>query len=101
MVVPSYTLINWKTCTIGFSSAFIQEALLDPVWIHLLAVWIPHCLSRATPPASRSCIDLWLCQVIGPCSCQRFYVKKALRPALMTPVYSSKDNLVVIFYIDD
>jgi hypothetical protein len=33
-LVLSLTL-NWKTCTIDFSSAFVQAPLSDPVWIHL------------------------------------------------------------------
>ena len=27
--------LAWSTCTIDFSSAFVQAPLLDPVWIHL------------------------------------------------------------------
>ena len=33
-LVLSLTL-EWKTCTIDFSSAFVQAPLADPVWIHL------------------------------------------------------------------
>jgi hypothetical protein len=33
-LVLSLTLC-WKTCTIDFSSAFVQAPLSDPVWIHL------------------------------------------------------------------
>jgi hypothetical protein len=33
-LVLSLTL-KWETCTIDFSSAFVQAPLKDPVWIHL------------------------------------------------------------------
>ena len=33
-LVLSLTLA-WQTCTIDFSSAFVQAPLTDPVWIHL------------------------------------------------------------------
>jgi hypothetical protein len=28
-------ILNWKTCSIDFDSAFVQASLVDPVWVHL------------------------------------------------------------------
>ena len=46
-LVLSLTL-KWKTCTIDFSSAFVQAPLNDPVWIHLPRGFRPESDSKTT-----------------------------------------------------
>jgi hypothetical protein len=40
--------LKWETCTIDFSSAFVQAPLNDPVWIHLPRGFQPESDDRST-----------------------------------------------------
>ncbi|KAI2513164.1 hypothetical protein MHU86_1202 [Fragilaria crotonensis] len=51
-LVLSLTL-GWQTCSIDFSSAFVQANLTDPVWIHM-----PRGFKSDQPSDQRTCLRL-------------------------------------------
>ncbi len=51
-LVLSLTL-GWQTCSIDFSSAFVQANLTDPVWIHM-----PRGFKSDKPSDQRTCLRL-------------------------------------------
>jgi hypothetical protein len=51
-LVLSLTL-GWQTCSIDFSSAFVQASLTDPVWIHM-----PQGFKSDQPSDQRTCLRL-------------------------------------------
>ncbi len=99
-LVLSLTL-NWKTCTIDFSSTFVQAPLSDPVWIHL-----PR--GFHSPRGHATCLQLlkslfglsvapqlWY-QHLSQALCEEGFKACANDPCLLY-----KDTIMVVLYVDD
>ncbi|KAI2508011.1 hypothetical protein MHU86_6418 [Fragilaria crotonensis] len=99
-LVLSLTL-NWKTCTIDFSSAFVQAPLSDPVWIHL-----PR--GFHSPRGHATCLRL-LKSLYGLSVAPRLWyqhLSEALREegfkaCANDPCLLYKDTIMVVLYVDD
>ena len=100
-LVLSLTL-EWETCTIDFSSAFVQAPLDDPVWIHL-----PRGFRSEHGPST--CLQL-LKSLYGLSVAPRLWYEH-LSDALREEGFKACTNdqcllykdtiMVVIFYVDD
>ena len=99
-LVLSLTL-DWKTCTIDFSSAFVQAPLADPVWIQL-----PR--GFRSEQGSNTCLRL-LKSLYGLSVAPRLWyqhLSEALReegfkPCANDPCLLFKDTIMVVLYVDD
>ena len=99
-LVLSLTL-EWKTCTIDFSSAFVQAPLTDPVWIHL-----PRGFHSGQ--GHNTCLQL-LKSLYGLSVAPRLWyqhLSEALReegfkPCANDPCLLYKDTIMVVLYVDD
>ena len=99
-LVLSLTL-NWKTCTIDFSSAFVQAPLSNPVWIHL-----PR--GFRSPRGHGTCLQL-LKSLYGLSVAPRLWyqhLSEALREegfkaCANDPCLLYKDTIMVVLYVDD
>jgi hypothetical protein len=97
-LILSLTLC-WKTCTIDFSSAFVQALLSDPVWIHL-----PLYLSTKTRPD----IAFAVSQVARFCHCPKkshasavkTLVRYLHRTSEMGMIVQPKGNLDLDCYVN-
>ena len=103
LLVLSLTL-NWDTCSIDFSSAFVQAKLQDPVWIHLPRGFQS---SHDTTPRKR-CLQLikslnglsvaprlWFQHVLEAFTPQGF------KQSQNDPCFLYKSTIMVVLYVDD
>ena len=99
-LVLSLTL-DWQTCTIDFSSAFVQAPLADPVWIHL-----PR--GFRSELGSNTCLRL-LKSLYGLSVAPRLWyehLSDALREedfksCANDPCLLYKDTILIVIYVDD
>jgi hypothetical protein len=93
--------LNWCTCSIDFSNAFVQASLKEPVWIHL-----PRGFHSAHP--GRTCLRLKRSQYglsIAP-RLWHEHLYAALQAMGLTasqqdPCLLYTHNLLVVLYVDD
>ena len=102
-LVLSLTL-NWDTCSIDFSSAFVQARLKDPVWIHLPRGFQS---SGADSYSKRSlrlvkslyglsvAPRLWFHHVLAAFTSQGF------KQSQNDPCFLYKSTIMVVLYVDD
>ncbi len=97
-LVLSLTLC-WKTCTIDFSSAFVQTPLSDPAWIHLPCGF--H-----SKNGHNTCLQL-LTSLYGLSVASWYqHLSEALREegfktCANDPCLLFKDNVMVVLYVDN
>ena len=102
-LVLSLTL-NWDTCSIDFSSAFVQARLKDPVWIHLPRGF----QSSGTDSDSKRSLRLvkslyglsvaprlWFHHVLAAFTSQGF------KQSQNDPCFLYKSTIMVVLYVDD
>lgn len=95
--------LNWDTCSIDFSSAFVQAKLKDPVWIHL-----PRGFQSETVQGSKRCLKLikslyglsvaprlWFAHVLEAFTSQGF------KQSQNDPCFLYKSTIMVVLYVDD
>ena len=102
-LVLSITL-NWDTCSIDFSSAFVQAQLTDPVWIHT-----PHGFRTEHQGAQRKCLKL-VKSLYGLSVAPRLWfehvrealLKQGLKQSIINPCFLfSPTIMIVVLYVDD
>ena len=101
-LVLSLTL-NWDTCSIDFSSAFVQAKLQDPVWIHL-----PRGFNSGNVAAPRRCLRL-VKSLYGLSVAPRLWFEHVLKAFLAQgfiqskhdPCFLFKSSIMVVLYVDD
>ena len=97
-------MLNWDTCSIDFSSAFVQAKLKDPVWIHLPRGF----LSRSENLTKKRCLRLikslyglsiaprlWFQHVLEAFTSQGF------KQSQNDPCFLYKSTIMVVLYVDD
>jgi Reverse transcriptase (RNA-dependent DNA polymerase) len=102
-LVLSLTL-NWDTCSIDFSSAFVQAKLQDPVWIHLPRGFQS---SHDTTPRKR-CLQL-IKSLYGLSVAPRLWFEHVLeaftsqgfKQSQNDPCFLYKSTIMVVLYVDD
>jgi hypothetical protein len=100
-LVLSLTLC-WKTCTINFSSAFVQAPLSDPVWIHL------PCGFHSGKDQHSTCLQL-LKSLYGLSVAPRLWYQHLLealreegfKTCANDPCLFFKDTFMIVLYVDD
>jgi hypothetical protein len=93
--------LNWCTCSIDFSNAFVQASLKEPVWIHL-----PRGFHSARP--SKRCLRLKK-SLYGLSVAPRLWHEHlfaalqamGLRASQFDPCLLYANNLLVVLYVDD
>jgi hypothetical protein len=99
-LVLSLTL-EWETCTIDFSSAFVQAPLSDPVWIHL-----PR--GYRSEKGNTTCLQL-LKSLYGLSVAPRLWYEhlsealkeEGFKTCINDPCLLYKDTIIVVVYVDD
>ncbi|KAI2509754.1 hypothetical protein MHU86_4607 [Fragilaria crotonensis] len=79
-LVLSLTL-GWQTCSIDFSSAFVQANLTDPVWIHM-----PRGFKSDQPSDQRTCLPLLL---------------QGLKQSATDSCLLYSKTIMIVLYVDD
>jgi len=100
-LVLSLTFLEWKTCTIDFSSAFFQAPLSDPVWIHL-----PR--GYRSEKGNTTCLQL-LKSLYGQSVAPRLWYEhlsealkeEGFKTCINDPCLLYKDTIIVVVYVDD
>ena len=93
--------LDWSTCSIDFSSAFVQAHLEEPVWIHL-----PR--GFRTEEGRGTCLRL-VKSLYGLSVAPRLWyehVTEALldqgfKPSATDPCLLVKDTMMIVLYVDD
>ena len=101
-LILSLTL-NWDTCSIDFSSAFVQAMLQDPVWIHM-----PRGFTSGTANGSKRCLRLvkslyglsvaprlWFEHVL------KAFTSQGFKQSQNDPCFLYKSTIMVLLYVDD
>ena len=99
-LVLSLTL-NWDTCSIDFSSAFVQAHLEEPVWIHL-----PR--GFRSEEGSNKCLQL-VKSLYGLSVAPRLWFEHVLeaftdqgfKQSQMDPCLLYKETILIVIYVDD
>ena len=95
--------LNWMTCSIDFSSAFVQAMLQTPVWIHL-----PRGFQSKIVNGPKRCLKLikslyglsvaprlWFAHVLEAFTSQGF------KQSQNDPCFLYKSTIMVVLYVDD
>jgi hypothetical protein len=96
-------MLNWYTCSIDFSNAFIQATLDEPTFIHL-----PRGFTTKSNPQATTCLRLKK-SIYGLSVAPRLWFKHLLEALKREGLTQSKHdacllfrrNLIVICYVDD
>ena len=99
-LVLSLTL-EWETCTIDFSSAFVQAPITEPVWIHL-----PR--GYRSEKGNSTCLQL-LKSLYGLSVAPRLWYEhlsdalrdEGFKTCVNDPCLLYKDTILVVLYVDD
>jgi len=94
--------LKWGTCSIDFSSAFVQAHLKEPVWIH-----VPRGF-HSKIPNRQSCLKL-VKSLYGLSVAPRlwyhhlldFFNGQGFRQSTLDPCLLYKPTLILILYVDD
>ena len=101
-LVLSLTL-GWQTCSIDFSSAFVQANLTDPVWIHL-----PRGFKSDQPSDQRTCLRL-VKSLYGLSVAPRLWYQHIREALLLQGLKQSATDscllysktIMIVLYVDD
>ena len=93
--------LGWSTCSIDFSSAFVQANLEEPVWIHL-----PR--GFKTPEGQGTCLHL-IKSLYGLSVAPRLWyehvsealIDQGFKPSATDPCLLMKDTMMIVLYVDD
>ena len=97
--------LKWETCTIDFSSAFVQAPLHDPVWIHLPRGFQS---SKSSKRDSSTCLRL-LKSLYGLSVAPRLWYQHLLealtsygfRQCANDPCLLYTSSMLIVVYVDD
>jgi Reverse transcriptase (RNA-dependent DNA polymerase) len=93
--------LNWDTCSIDFSSAFVQALLLDPVWIHLPRGFISKrgsstCLRLVKSLYGLSVAPrLWFHHVLDS------LLQLGFKQSAIDPCFLYSPTIMIVLYVDD
>ncbi|KAI2513916.1 hypothetical protein MHU86_300 [Fragilaria crotonensis] len=101
-LVLSLTL-GWQTCSIDFSSAFVQANLTDPVWIHM-----PRGFKSDQPSDQRTCLRL-VKSLYGLSVAPRLWYQHIREALLLQGLKQSATDscllysktIMIVLYVDD
>ena len=101
-LVLSMTL-NWDTCSIDFSSAFVQARLTNPVWIHT-----PRGFRTEHQGDRRKCLKL-VKSLYGLSVAPRLWfehvrealLKQGLKQSIIDPCFLFSPTIMIVLYVDD
>ncbi len=101
-LVLSLTL-GWETCSIDFSSAFVQANLTDPVWIHM-----PRGFKSEQPSNQRTCLRL-VKSLYGLSIAPRLWYQHIREALLLQGLKQSATDscllysktIMIVLYVDD
>lgn len=101
-LVLSLTL-DWYTCSIDFSNAFVQAVLKEPVWIHL-----PRGFNSSRTGTGKTCLRL--CRSLYGISVApklwyehlfAFFINDGFKPCDEDKCLLIKREMLIILYVDD
>jgi Reverse transcriptase (RNA-dependent DNA polymerase) len=95
--------LNWDTCSIDFSNAFVQAKLQEPVWIHL-----PRGFHSGNVNTPKRCLRLnkslyglsiaprlWFDHVL------KAFTSQGFKQSQNDPCFLYKSTIMVVLYVDD
>ena len=94
-------ILNWKTMTVDFSSAFVQAKLKEPVWIHL-----PHGFSSSQGPNTclrlvKSLYGLAVAPILWFDHVSKAFKELGFKQSAFDPCLLFTDKIMVVLYVDD
>ncbi|KAI2500677.1 hypothetical protein MHU86_13827 [Fragilaria crotonensis] len=98
-LVLSLTL-NWKSCTIDFSSSFIQAPLSDPVWIHLPRGFHSPKGHATCLQLLKSLYDLSVAPRLWYQHLSEAHHEEGFKACAYDPCLLYKDTIMVVLYVD-
>ena len=94
-------ILNWKTMTVDFSSAFVQAKLKEPVWIHL-----PRGFSSSNGPNTclrlvKSLYGLAVAPILWFDHVSKAFKDLGFKQSAFDPCLLFTNKIMVVLYVDD
>jgi len=99
-LVLSLTL-NWDTCSIDFSSAFVQAHLEEPVWIHLPRGFRSEKGSNKCLQLVKSLYGLSVAPRLWFEHVLEAFIDQGFKQSQMDPCLLFKETILIVIYVDD
>ena len=94
-------ILNWKTMTVDFSSAFVQAKLKEPVWIHLPRGFSSSNGAHTCLRLVKSLYGLAVAPILWFDHVSKAFKDLGFKQSAFDPCLLFTDKIMVILYVDD